>query len=160
MRVLFIFLILKSFVLSHTLVLNLMDNEDGTIQISSMFNTGQSAAGALVKAKLINSDKIIYEKRLPEEGEINFKIPNSPYLVILDGGPGHSIQKEGIPPKEGYKEDIKKQKKIAKQSNNFDNKILVKLVLWFISFLLIILIVFLYFKNTRRLEEMNKFLKI
>lgn len=100
----FIFIISLPIVSSaHTLVLLSEDLEDGTILVTGKFSTGQSVSGAKVRLIAKNNRKILFEKRLPDEGEIIIKIPDEPYEIVLDGGPGHKVVKSGIEPSGGFK---------------------------------------------------------
>jgi len=133
-----------------------MDNEDGSIMISGGFNTGESAAGAMVRVKATSSDEILYEKRLGSEGEVSIKIPKIPYQVILDGGKGHTIVKDGIPPKEGFikkeKEEKKKARSDAKISTS--NAVIVSII---IAFILLFATIFMSARNTNKLmQEIKK----
>ncbi len=79
---------------AHTLYMNLVDNDDGTVTVEAMFSTGSSGAG--LPLYLEEPDrKIIKELKLDENGEVTFDIPDRPYTVFLDGGPGHTVRKEG-----------------------------------------------------------------
>ena len=141
---------------SHSLLLNIMDNEDGSIIISGGFNTGESAAGAMVRLKATSSGEILYEKRLGSEGEVSIKIPKIPYQVILDGGKGHTIVKDGIPPKEGFILKEKKQKKRARTDAGIssNNAVLVSIS---IAFILLFATIFMSARNTSKLmQEIKK----
>ena len=48
MKFILMIILCASSLFSHTLLLNIVDNKDGSIQIEAAFNTGQTAAGALV----------------------------------------------------------------------------------------------------------------
>lgn len=87
---------------SHTLVMNIIENGDDTITVVGMFNTGESAAGALVKLEALDSMEILFQQRLSNENEITVNIPTVPYKIILDGGPGHTVEKMGTAPKNGF----------------------------------------------------------
>ncbi len=94
------------FLYAHSPVLQIVDNEDGTIEVFGGFSTGQSAAGAKLKIKSAIDSKIIYENRVPKSGYLTIDIPKVPYNVILDSGPGHRIEKEGkISPVDGFDKD-------------------------------------------------------
>lgn len=118
MRIFFSFvfiLIMYSDVYSHTLLLQVEDLDDGNISVTGRFSTGQAAVGAKVRLVEKNKGKIIFEKRITEAGEVIVKIPELPYEIQLDAGPGHMVVKEGIPPSQGFKQvdpDFKKYKKI------------------------------------------------
>jgi len=62
---LLLILLTPIFLFSHSLVLSVMDNEDGTITAQGVFNTGQSAAGALLVLEALHNKEILFEKRLP-----------------------------------------------------------------------------------------------
>lgn len=100
----FILLICTQTVLfAHSVVLNIADNEDGTIEIFGGFSTGQSAAGAKLIIKSELDSKILYENRIPQSGILTVKTPKEPYKVLLDSGPGHRIEKSGeIKPLDGF----------------------------------------------------------
>ncbi|MFA5704168.1 MAG: hypothetical protein WC982_11710 [Advenella sp.] len=89
---------------SHTLVMDMMDNGDNTITVVGMFNTGESAAGAMIIVEALDSGEILFQQRLSNDNEIIIQIPTLPYKVILDGGPGHTVEKAGIAPNNGFKE--------------------------------------------------------
>jgi len=93
---------------AHTPLLSVEDNEDGTIYLEGGFSDGSSAAGVtilLVEDKPYESDpkgKDLYKEKLvllrtkmDEYSELTLDKPNIPYLVILDAGPGHVVEKEG-----------------------------------------------------------------
>lgn len=150
--VLTIFLI-PVFVYAHSLVLNLDNNEDGTITVEGVFNTGQSAAGALIRLESLVSGEVLYKKRLPEESELIIKIPNEPYQIVLDGGPGHIVVKEGIAPSKGFTKEVKKQEVVqvsqdssmTKKNTNFSNYI------YIVTIVLLLLTLFISIKNTSKL---------
>jgi hypothetical protein len=135
---------------SHSLLLNIMDNKDGTILVSGAFDTGESAAGAMVKIQAINSDEILYQKRLDNEGELNLKIPKVPYQIILDAGEGEDIiAKDGIPPKEGFIVDTKKKKNTKGNSDvSTSNAVIISII---IAFILLFATLFMSAKNTNAL---------
>jgi len=106
--------IFNTYLFSHSVVLNTADNEDGTMEIFGGFSTGQSAAGAMLKIKSQITSKILYENRIPHSGNLTIKVPNEPYIIILDSGPGHRLEKKGdITPKEGFTQEQKKPYNIA-----------------------------------------------
>ena len=81
-------------VCAHTLYMNLLDNEDGTVTVEAMFSTGATGAGLPLYLEGAGG-KIIRELKIDENGEATFEIPNQPYTVFLDGGPGHTVRKPG-----------------------------------------------------------------
>ena len=88
---------------AHSLLLSAMDNEDGTITITGQFDTGATAQGAMVRLETPDGAEILFKQRLPEESELIVKIPERPYVIVLDGGPGHTVTRDGIAPAGGFK---------------------------------------------------------
>jgi len=93
---------------AHTPLLSVEDNEDGTIYLEGGFSDGSSAAGVtvlLVEDKLYEGDPkgkdlcegklVLLRTKMDEYSELTLDKPNIPYLVILDAGPGHVVEKEG-----------------------------------------------------------------
>jgi len=78
----------------HTLFMNLTDNEDGTVSVEGMFSTGATAAN-LPLYLMDENEKQISKIKLDENGEAEFIIPDQPYTVFLDGGPGHTVREDG-----------------------------------------------------------------
>ena len=81
-------------VFGHTLFMNLTDNEDGTVSVEGMFSTG-ATAGNLPLYLLDKNEQQILKIKLDENGEAEFNIPDQPYTVFLDGGPGHTVREDG-----------------------------------------------------------------
>lgn len=79
---------------AHTLYMNLVDNEDGTVTVEAMFSTGSSGTGLPLILEDENG-QVIKKMKLDENGEATFDIPDQPYSVFLDGGPGHTVRKAG-----------------------------------------------------------------
>lgn len=143
-------LCIPMFMYSHTLLLNILDNEDGTITIEGAFSTGESASGALIKLEAIKSKEILFKQRLNEESELIVKIPDVAYNVILDAGKGHLIEKIGISPKNGFKKESKNfNKKANKTVITSNNKFVA--ISTVISILLLILTIIVGVINTNRL---------
>ncbi len=89
--------------LAHTPVLMLEDNEDGTVTVEGGFSTGAGAEGVMCYVKTIKDGKILLSQQFPESSSITVEIPEEPYLIIFDGGPGHKIVKKGPQPLGGFK---------------------------------------------------------
>lgn len=103
-------------IFAHSLLLNVFDNEDNTITVEGIFNTGESATGAYIILENMKTTEVLYKKRLPPSSELTIKIPNVKYNIILDGGPGHKVVKDGIAPIKGFKkENIEKNEKNIKK---------------------------------------------
>lgn len=149
-----ILLLLPTFVFSHTLLLNVFDNEDNTINVEGIFNTGQLAPGAEIRLESLNTGEILYKKRLPDESELTIDIPNEPYQIVLDGGPGHQVVNSGIEPKNGFSKQIKKNKKESKlsQPRTSQQGMTIEMIISVsIAFLLLFLTIFISIRNTNKL---------
>ena len=95
-------LLFSTCVSAHSLVLNVMTNDDDTVTLIGAFDTGASAAGALIRLESLGTGEILYRRRLPPESELTVDIPQEPYRIVLDGGPGHTAIKEGPPPQKRF----------------------------------------------------------
>lgn len=113
---------LPSFIYAHTLLLNVFDNEDNTITIEGIFNTGEAATGAQIRVEALGSGELLYKKRLPDESELTIEIPVEEYQIVLDGGPGHQVVKMGIAPKNGFSKTVSKEKKAKLSEPRNKNK--------------------------------------
>lgn len=102
---------------AHTPLLSVEDNEDGTIWLEGGFSDGSSGAGVKIlvvedkayqgpKAgkKLYKGKLILKETKMDKNGELTLDKPEGPYLIILDAGPGHVVEKKGPPLQPGEKE--------------------------------------------------------
>lgn len=144
---------------AHTLLMNIMDNEDNTITIMGEFSTGEKASGAMIRLESLSSGKILYKKRLPEDSELTVKIPQEPYQIVLDGGPNHTVVKEGIAPIGGFEkiasEDSKVQ--VSKENQNMTNTSAIPIqVLLGVCFVLILLTLYFSARNTKKLMAQLK----
>jgi len=156
-----ILLIFQSSLFSHSLLLNVFDNEDNTIAVEALFSTGEPALGAQIRLESIIDGKVIYKKRFSNESELTIKIPTQPYLIILDGGPGHKIIKDGIPPLKGFSEEVLNSavnsKKIKEPIFNSISKMNIVLISFIVSSFLLFLTIFICARNTNRLiSEVKK----
>jgi len=142
----------------HTLIMNMMDNEDDTITVEGMFSTGESAVDAMIRIEALNSGEVLFQKRLPDEGELILDIPKEPYQVVLDGGPGHIIVKEGIAPMKGFASvttNSKPQKKeLSKTMTSRDSWSLPYIVLISLTLLLVGLGIYFSKRNTDKILKM------
>lgn len=150
-------LTLPTFINAHALILNVLNNDDNTITVEGIFSTGQTASGALIKINSLVNGKVLYKKRLPKEGELTIDIPKVPYEIILDGGPGHTVIKKGLAPKEGFtKEVLNKMKKSSIKEKNKDNSYLILKISYASCFILLLITVFISIKNTNKLLNQLK----
>ena len=108
MKKILIFMFFSMSLFAHNLIMNVIDNKDNTITVVGEFSTGEDAAGAMIRLESLVNAEVLYKQRLPQESELTINIPKEPYQIVLDGGPGHTIVKEGIAPLEGFKKEIKR----------------------------------------------------
>jgi len=159
-----IYLLMITNLYAHTLVMNLLDNEDDTLTIVGQFSTGQNAVDAMVRIEALNTGALLFQKRLPDEGEVTIPIPLEPYQVVLDGGPGHQLVQKGISPIKGFSEskiNNKTEKKELSQVITSRNSWSLPYII-LISFTLFLIGLTIYFskRNTdeilRSIEELKK----
>lgn len=159
---LLIMIVLPINILAHSLLLNVFDNEDNTITVEGIFNTGESAAGALIILEALNSGEILFKQRLLDDSELTIKIPKEPYKIILDGGEGHTIVKDGIAPLNGFikketketkevKEVKKKQKNENPRFSILPSSSMAVNVSIIIAFILLILTILISIRNTNKI---------
>lgn len=89
-------------VFAHTPLLTVEDNGDGTIFVQGGFSNGSSAGGVKVYLLSAATGNKLWESTFPDIGELDITIPNEPYIVVFDAGPGHIVKKEGPPPPGGF----------------------------------------------------------
>ena len=134
---------------AHSLILSVIDNGDDTITIIGKFDTGALAEGAMVRLESESSGKVIFTERLPQESELTLAIPKEPYQIILDGGPGHISVKSGIPPRDGFAVETKKNAKTMK-NEGWSTAMVVTIGTAFGLFLLTI---YISMSNTKKIIE-------
>jgi len=141
---------------AHNLILNVIDNNDNTITVEGLFDTGADAAGAQVRLESLTNGEVLYAKRLPIESELTIEIPNEPYQIVLDGGPGHTMIREGIEPLEGFSKELKEKVKTdnkelskTKSSNNDWN--LTTIILFTVCIILLLLAIYFSSRNTNKI---------
>ncbi len=149
-------------IFAHDLLVDLVDNKDGTMQINGVFSTGESVAGVLFKINTLHSDETIFQQRLTNE-KLVVTIPSIPYKVILlDEEDGDFVEKIGIEPPQGFLKvelkDIKKQKK-QEAPNRFGMKLSsstavnVSIIL---GFLLLFATIYVSIRNTNKILQQLK----
>lgn len=87
---------------AHTPLLMIADNGDGTLTVEGGFSTGAGAAGVDFYVKNRLEGKILLHQKFTESSTIEIEIPPEPYYLVLDGGPGHKVVKEGPAPPGGF----------------------------------------------------------
>ena len=147
------FLLLSLNSSAHTLLMDIIDNEDNTITVVGAFSTGEKTVGALVKLESLVSGEVLYQQRLPQESELTINIPKEQYQVVLDGGPGHTVVKEGFAPLEGFTKKSSKEDSNKKLSQNQQGLLVNTSLITLFSIAFILLALTLYFsaRNTKML---------
>ncbi len=79
---------------AHTPLFTCWDNGDGTISCEGGFSDGSSAAGVEIRVEK-KGGGVISSAKLDKFGEATFDRPDVPFVVVFDGGPGHSIELQG-----------------------------------------------------------------
>ncbi|WP_391483963.1 hypothetical protein [Aliarcobacter butzleri] len=160
MKKIFVFMFLSVSLFAHNLIMNVIDNKDNTITVIGEFSTGEDAAGALVRVESLISGDVLYKERLPEASEVTITIPKEPYQVVLDGGPGHTIVKEGIAPLEGFKEELKSKidstKKLSVAQNANNEWDLITIVFFVLCLILFAMAIYFSNKNTNKILQQLK----
>lgn len=87
---------------AHTPLLMIEDNNDGTLRIEGGFSTGQGASGSDLYIKNRLEGKTLQHLKFPDSSEVEITIPNEPYYLVMDAGPGHKVVKPGIDPPGGF----------------------------------------------------------
>lgn len=154
-KILLLICFLPSLMLGHSLLLNVFDNEDNTITVEGVFNTGELAVGALIRLESLSTGEVIYKKRLPDESELTIEVPKEPYQIVLDGGPGHQVVQKGIAPLEGFSKEASVQTtaKLSQPQNGvrlWTMPLVCSLIVVFISLLATLLICK---RNTNKILE-------
>lgn len=106
---------------AHSLILGVYGNDDGTITVEGRYDTGATAQGAQVRLEALNTGTVLFKQRLGLESELTVKIPEEPYRIVLDGGPGHVAVKAGIAPKNGFSVQSNPPEQKAKNDDRHGN---------------------------------------
>ena len=95
LAVLIVLVIVTGPAFGHTLFMNLTDNEDGTV-IRGRHVFHRLQLPQIFPCNLLDeNERQILKIKLDENGEAEFNIPDQPYTVFLDGGPGHTVREDG-----------------------------------------------------------------
>ncbi|MFY9073845.1 hypothetical protein OZZ08_02705 [Malaciobacter mytili] len=151
-----ILMLLPLSIFAHELEVEIVDNKDGTFTILGQFNTGESAAGALVILEALNTNKVLKEARLDDNGKLTLKIPLEPYQIVFDDeDEDHKIIKAGVEPIGGFKkQEIKKEKSRTNMQISSSNAVTICII---IAFILLFATIFISIKNTNKLlNELKK----
>ena len=89
-------------VFAHSPLLIIEDSDEEFVYVKAGFSNGQDASGMTLIVKSKFDDRIIETVRFPETSSVSIKIPAEPYYLVFDGGPGHTIAKNGPAPASGF----------------------------------------------------------
>lgn len=80
---------------AHTLFMSVEDNEDGTVTVEGIYSTGAEAAMTEVRLEDASTGKVLFKGKTDADGSLTFLKPGVPYIIVMDGGPGHTVDEEG-----------------------------------------------------------------
>lgn len=155
MKKIFTFLALTISLYSHELKLYVEDNKNNTITVAGEFDTGEDAAGAMVRLESLINGSVLFQKRLPIESEIVVDIPKEPYKVVLDGGENHTLEKDGIAPLEGFDLNLTSKIKQTSSTKKVNSNEWDSLTIIFFSICASLFALTIYFSN----KNTNKILR-
>jgi hypothetical protein len=90
-----LFVGIVTLVYAHTPLLLVEDNGDGTLYAEAGYSDGSGASG--MECRLEDPDgNVLWQGKFDEFSSVEVEIPAvEKYFVVFDGGPGHSVKKEG-----------------------------------------------------------------
>lgn len=80
---------------AHTAFLMVEAGSPGNIRIETGFSDGGTGAGMEVVIKEKATGRTLSVHTMPEDGVIEVPMPETPYTVNFDTGPGHAVTKDG-----------------------------------------------------------------
>ena len=89
-------------VFAHSPLLIIEDNDEEFVYVKAGFSNGQDASGMALIVKSKFDDHVIETMQFPDTSTLTIKIPAEPYYLVFDGGPGHTIAKNGPAPASGF----------------------------------------------------------
>lgn len=154
----FILLLLPTLIYAHELILNVKDNQDNTITVEGLFDTGELTPEAQVRLEALATGEVLYKERLPQTSQLIIKIPNEPYQIVLDGGPHFQEVKKGVAPKNGFTKNTNKSEnsKLSKSRDNDDEYSTALIVTISLAFLLLFATIIVSMRNTNKLMAQLK----
>lgn len=167
MKIALLFLLIFNplYLFSHSLIIDIEDNKDGTIRVFGEFDTQESAAGVMMKILALHSGEVLYQQRLVDEGLL-VQIPKIPYKIVLDDGDKHSAESLGIAPIGGFEEIDKKTLENKKEKKESKSRSLIKVsdsmavnVSIILAFILILASIMVSIINTRKILKKMEELK-
>lgn len=90
-----LFVGIVTLIYAHTPLLLVEDNGDGTLYAEAGYSDGSGASG--MECRLEDPDgNVLWQGKFDEFSSVEVEIPAvEKYFVVFDGGPGHSVKKEG-----------------------------------------------------------------
>ena len=89
-------------IFAHTPLWIIEDSDDQFVYVKAGFSNGQDAAGMPLYVKSKFDNGIIEKLTFPESSQLAIKIPEEPYFLMFDGGPGHKVAKNGPAGENGF----------------------------------------------------------
>lgn len=155
-KIISILFLITTYLYSHELMMNVIDNKDNTVSIIA----GETIEGAMIRFESLQTGEVIFKQRLPKESELTISIPNEPYQIVLDGGPGEKIVKDGISLSGENLDKTKVNAKIVEkltkaehEEHDFDT---LTLVLFLIAFVLFFLTIYFSARNNNKILALLK----
>lgn len=84
-------LLLATSAMAHSALCSCLDNGDNTVTCEGGFSDGSSASGVRVFVRNA-ADETLVRGKMNQDSEFTFAKPDTPYVVILDAGPGHQVE--------------------------------------------------------------------
>ena len=155
-RFIYILFLITAYLHSHELMMNVIDNKDNTVSIIA----GETIEGAMIRFESLQTGEVIFKQRLPKESELTISIPNEPYQIVLDGGPGEKIVKGGVSlnneildKRKINPKAVEKLTKPEHEEHDFDT---LTLALFLIAFMLFFLTIYFSAKNSNKIVALLK----
>lgn len=79
---------------AHSPLMSCFDNGDNTVTCEGGFSDGSSASGVKIHVK-DGDGKVVIETKMNEDSEVTFDKPAGAYVVVFDGGEGHTVEVNG-----------------------------------------------------------------
>jgi len=80
---------------SHTAIMSLRDNGNGTVTVDASLSTGETVQGATIVVRDKETNEPLSRETMPGSGKLVIRTPQVPYTVTLDMGEGHTVVRSG-----------------------------------------------------------------
>lgn len=155
-RFIYILFLITTYLHSHELMMNVIDNKDNTVTVIG----GETIEGAMIKFESLQTGEVIFKQRLPQKSELTITIPNEPYQIVLDGGPGEKVIKEGVFLKgeniDNSKINPKVIEKLTKPEHETEEWDKLTTILFSMAFILFLLTIYFSARNSNKILSLLK----